>query len=136
MDLVEFAHRIPKAELHIHLEGSILPRTLIKLARRNHVSLPADNEGGLSEFYRFRDFEKFLETYMTITKCLRTPDDYRLIAYEYGCECARQNIRYAEVTLTIVTNMSFTGLSWQEILIGLNTGRETALKDFGVWWQG
>ena len=135
MDLVEFAHRIPKAELHVHLEGSILPRTLIKLARRNHVSLPADNEVGLSEFYRFRDFEQFLETYMTITKCLRTPDDYRLIAYEYGCECARQNIRYAEVTFTILTNVSMTGLPWQAILNGLNAGREQAHQDFGVGWQ-
>jgi len=135
MDLLEFAKRMPKAELHVHLEGSILPRTLIKLAHRNHVSLPTDDEASLTEFYRFRNFEQFLETYMLITSCLRTPDDYRLIAYEYGCECARQNIRYAEVTFTIVTNMSFTGLSWQEILIGLNTGREKALKDFGVWWQ-
>lgn len=135
MDLLEFTQRMPKVELHVHLEGSILPRTLIKLAHRNHISLPADDEAGLADFYRFRNFEQFLETYMTITRCLHSPDDYRLIAYEYGCECARQNIRYAEVTFTILTNVSFTGLPWQEILQGLNAGREQAHKDFGVWWQ-
>jgi len=135
MDLTEFAQRMPKVELHIHMEGSILPRTLIKLAQRNHVSLPANNEAGLAEIYKFRTFDQFLETYTMITSCLRTPDDYRLIAYEYGSECARQNIRYAEVTFTILTNTRMTHLSWQEILQGLNAGREQAHADFGVWWQ-
>ena len=135
MNRLEFVKRMPKAELHVHLEGSILPRTLLKLAHRNHISLPTDNEDKLSEFYHFRNFEHFLETYLMITRCLRTPDDYRLIAYEYGCECARQNIRYAEVTFTIVTNMILTGLSWKEILSGLNAGRKQAFKDFGIRWQ-
>jgi aminodeoxyfutalosine deaminase len=135
MDLSEFALRMPKADLHVHLEGSIMPRTLLELAQRNRVSLPSDNEDGLAEFYRFRDFKQFIDTYVLITRCLRTPDDYRLIAYEYGSECARQNIRYAEVTFSISTNMRLTGLSWQEILQGLNAGREQAHKDYSVWWQ-
>lgn len=126
---------MPKAELHVHLEGSILPRTLLKLAQRNHVNLPAEDEAGIAELYRFRDFDQFLETYLMITQCLRTVEDYRLIAYEYGGECARQNIRYAEVTFTILTNMELTGLAWQEILEGLNAGRDQAHSDFGVWWQ-
>jgi adenosine deaminase len=135
MDLSEFAQRMPKAELHVHLEGSILPRTLLKLARRNHISLPAEDEAGLKNIYQFKDFNQFLDTYMMITSCLRTVDDYRLIAYEYGCECARQNIRYAEVTFTIETNARLTGLPWQDILGGLNTGREQAHQEFGVCWQ-
>ena len=101
MDLIEFAQRIPKVELHIHLEGSILPHTLLKLAHRNQISLPAMDENGLSKIYRYRNFTQFLDAYALITSCLRTVDDYRLIAYEFGCECARQNIRYSEVTFTI-----------------------------------
>jgi aminodeoxyfutalosine deaminase len=135
MELSEFARRMPKAELHVHLEGSILPRTLLELARRNHVSLPADDEAGLREFYHFSDFSHFIDTYWTITGCLRTPEDYRLIAYEFGSECARQNIHYAEVTFTMLTNINMTGLSWQSIMQGLNAGREQAHADFGVSWQ-
>jgi adenosine deaminase len=135
MDLSEFALRMPKAELHVHLEGSILPRTLLKLAQRNHISLPVNNEAELEQFYRFRNFEQFLQTYLMITGCLRTEEDYRLIAYEFGSECARQNIRYAEVIFTPFTSMSLTGMPWQQIVRGLNAGREQAGTDFGVSWQ-
>ena len=135
MDLVDFATRIPKVELHIHLEGSILPTTVLTLAMRNHINLPAQDEANLSSLYKFKNFDQFLESYITITSCLRTPEDYQLIAYEYGRECARQNIRYAEVTFTILTNTQMTGLPWEKILQGLNSGREQARRDFGVWWQ-
>lgn len=135
MDLNEFARCMPKAELHVHLEGSILPKTLIKLAQRNRVNLPAKDETSLIEYYRFSNFNHFIDTYLMISRCLQKQEDYQLIAYEYGCECARQNIRYAEVTFTIETNMSLTGLTWQEILKGLNAGRDQVHKEFGVWWQ-
>ena len=96
MDAAEYAHRIPKVELHVHLEGSIQPGTLLELARRNHVSLPADDESGLRQFYQFQNFSHFIEVFLTITRCLRTTEDYRLIAYEFGRQCSLQNIRYAE----------------------------------------
>ena len=135
IDLTEFAQRMPKVELHVHLEGSILPRTLLELAQRNRIRLPASDEAGLTELYRFHDFGQFLQTYLMITGCLHTPEDYQLIAYEFGAECARQNIRYAEVTFTPFTSVSLSGLSWQEIMHGLNAGREQAYQDFGVHWQ-
>jgi len=134
MNLHEFAHRLPKVELHVHLEGSIRPATLLQLAQRNGARLPAQDVEGLRDFYRFRDFAHFVEVYVTITGCLRTPDDYRLIAYEFGSDCARQNIRYAEVTFTIATNVRLTGLPWQAILEGLNAGRAQARAEFGVEW--
>lgn len=135
MDLYSFARKMPKVELHVHFEGSILPATVLKLADRNHISLKAHDERGLREIYRFRDFAQFIETYLLVTSCLRTIDDYELVAYEFGRERARQNIRYSEVTFTILTNMENTGLSWQAILEGLNHGRCQAQKEFGVDWR-
>jgi aminodeoxyfutalosine deaminase len=135
MDLLTFAHRMPKAELHVHLEGAIRPSTLLELAQRNGVALPAQSVKELREFYQFRDFSHFIEVYVTITSCLRTPNDYALIAYEFGSDCARQNIRYAEVTFTIATNVAATGLPWQAILAGLNSGRDRARKEYGLDWR-
>lgn len=132
MNLYEFARRMPKAELHVHLEGSIRPATLFTLAQRNHVALPVKDEAGLREFYRFRDFAHFIQVYILITKCLRQPEDYHMIAYQFGSDCARQNIHYSEVTFSILTNQRITGLPWQEILEALNSGREQARAEFGV----
>ena len=135
MDLLDFARRIPKTDLHVHLEGSIRPATLLKLAERNGIRLPAQDEAGLQAFYQFHDFTQFIQVYMTITGCLHSVDDYRLAAYEFGRDCARQNIRYAEVTFSILTNMRLTGLPWQDILAGLNAGREQARAELGVDWR-
>lgn len=133
--LLEYAQRMPKAELHVHLEGAIRPETLLTLAQRNAISLPFQDTQSMEAFYRFHDFDHFIEVYLTTTGCLRTAADYTFIAYEFGKECARQNIRYAEVTFTIKTNMQVTGLPWQTILQALNAGREQARAEFGVQWQ-
>ncbi len=135
MDLLDFARSIPKVDLHVHLEGSIRPATLLKLAERNGIRLPAQDEAGLQAFYQFHDFPHFIQVYMAITGCLRSVDDYRLAAYEFGRDCALQNIRYAEVTFSILTNVRLTGLPWQDILGGLNAGREQARIEWGVDWR-
>jgi adenosine deaminase len=132
MSLREFIREMPKVELHVHLEGSIRPATLLTLAQRNGIMLPADDLEGLREFYRFTDFPHFLQVYFAVSDCLRTVDDYRLIAYEFGADMARQNIRYAEVTFTPRTNVVNTGLPLDEILTGLNEGRAQARREFGV----
>jgi aminodeoxyfutalosine deaminase len=130
-----FARQMPKVELHIHLEGSIRPATLLQLAKRNSIELPAQDVEGLRDFYRFRDFAHFIEVYVTITRCLQTQDDYHLIAYEFGADCARQNVRYAEVTFSIFTNVTYANLPWQAIAEGLNAGRAQARAEFGVDWR-
>jgi adenosine deaminase len=132
MNLIEYAHHIPKTELHVHLEGSIRPRTLLQLAHRNGIQLPAHDEASLRDFYLFKNFDHFVEVYFTITGCLRTADDYRLIAYEFGNDCVGQNIRYVEATFTIFTNQQMTGLTWETILDGLNAGRDQARQEFGI----
>jgi aminodeoxyfutalosine deaminase len=132
MSLHAFVREMPKVELHVHLEGSIRPATLLILAERNGVTLPADDLEGLREFYRFADFSHFLQVYFTISSCLQTPDDFSLIAYEFGTDMARQNIRYAEVTFTPHTSVANTGLPFDELLAGLNDGRSRAQRELGV----
>lgn len=132
MSLHDFIRQMPKVELHVHLEGSIRPSTLLALAERNGVDLPAHDLAGLREFYRFTDFDHFIQVYATISSCLQTVRDFALIAYEFGADLARQNIRYAEATFTPHPNVSRTGLSFEEILAGLNEGRARAQADFGV----
>jgi aminodeoxyfutalosine deaminase len=135
MSLGDFVRQMPKVELHVHLEGSIQPATLLTLAERNGVALPAADVEGLRVFYRFTDFDHFIRVYFAISSCLRTLDDFDLIAYEFGAEMARQNIRYAEVTFTPHTNVANTGLPFEDILAALNRGRIRAEKEWGVQFR-
>jgi adenosine deaminase len=132
--LYSFINHMPKVELHVHLEGSINLKTISKLIKRNNIKLPFKTESEFEDFFKFRDFKHFVDVYTFITGCLKTPDDYELISYQFGCECARQNIRYAEVTFSIFSNSQLTGLPWQKILEALNRGRERAAKEFDVDW--
>ena len=122
----------PKAELHVHLEGSIQPETLIALARRNNVTLPVATVEEAREWFKFRNFAHFVEIFFTITHCLKTADDYELIAYEFGAEMARQNVRYAEVTFSASTHEYALGVPHDTYFTGLNKGRERAKASFGV----
>lgn len=88
---------LPKAELHLHLEGSIAPETAVILAARHGVKLSVEE---VAARYRYADFRGFLDAYKWVTTFLRQPDDYRLIANDLFDRLLRQNIVYAEVTIS------------------------------------
>lgn len=131
MSLHDYIAAAPKAELHVHLEGSIAPATLLMLAKRHRVDLPADTEEGLRNWYRFRDFHHFIEVYVGITKCLRTVEDFELIVYEFGADMARQNIQYAEVTFSPSTHLWINGVDQDVWFTGLTEGRRRVKASFG-----
>lgn len=132
MSLESYLRAAPKAELHLHLEGAILPETLLTLAARNHVTLPATTVAGLREWFVFRDFRHFIETYVTITRCLRTAADYELIVAELAATLASQGVRYAEVTFSPSTQGLVLSIPESEFLDGLARGRERARAEHGV----
>src|SRR6516162_2809605 len=90
MDL--FLHELPKAELHLHLEGSVEPETL-------HELDPATPVDEFRALYRYADFDSFLRAFGAVGKRLRTPKDYGLITRRLLASLARQNVRYAEIMI-------------------------------------
>jgi adenosine deaminase len=92
--------RLPKAELHLHLEGTIAPKTLWDMARSNHVALPVNSLDELKGMYRFTSFASFIELWLLMCSCMRTPDDYLRMVDAFVSECRRQNIRYSELHFT------------------------------------
>ena len=131
---------MPKAEIHLHLEGAIRPHTLVELARRHGAlkQLPATDDAGMLEWFRFTDFFHFAEIYFTISDLLRTPDDFAFIVSALGDDLAYHNVRYAEVTFTpyIHTHLQDKGLTIQDLLSGLAAGREQvrARHDIELNW--
>ena len=104
--LARFVEAMPKVELHLHLEGSLRPATLLRLARRRGVDLPASTEEGLARWFRFRDFEEFVRIYVHCSRCLRDPEDFQLVAEELAAEQKRQNVVWSEVHSTISTHVA------------------------------
>jgi adenosine deaminase len=89
---------LPKAELHLHLEGSIRPDTAVELAARHGVKLTRED---VLARYNYSDFAGFIETFKWITSFLRRPDDYALITRHLAEELLRQNVVYAEITISV-----------------------------------
>jgi aminodeoxyfutalosine deaminase len=131
-DLEQLISKMPKVELHVHLEGSVRPESLLKLAGRHHISLPADNVDGIRQWYTFRDFDHFIEVYMTISSCLRTAEDIELASREFLIGQADQNIVYSEVTFTPYNQFINCGLGFHEQLDAVNRAREWAKKELGI----
>lgn len=132
ISLESFIRAMPKVELHVHLEGSIQPETLLELARRNHIPLPYDTLDGLREWYVFRDFPYFVEIYVTISRCLKTADDIELIAREFLAGQAAQNIKHSEVTYTAYTIYKLCGIEFADQLAAINRARAWARETLGV----
>ncbi len=127
-----YLQAVPKVELHVHLEGAIQPETFLLLARRNNVSLPVKSATEARKWFTYRDFPHFIEIFGTISSCLKTAEDYELVAYEFGAEMARQNIRYAEVTFSASTHEYTRHVPHETYFPGLQKGRARALAEFGV----
>ena len=96
----EILARLPKAEVHLHLEGTISAETLWAMARANHVALPVGTFPELKALYTFTSFDAFITLWLLMCSCLRTPDDYLRMVDGFLSECERQNIRYAELHFT------------------------------------
>jgi len=120
---------MPKVELHVHLEGSIRPETLLKLARRNDVALPADSIEGLRQWYTFVDFPHFVDIYVAMSRCLKTPDDVELITREFLAGQAAQNILHSEVTYTAYTLYQLHHLPFEDQLAAINRARAWAAAE-------
>lgn len=123
---------MPKVELHVHLEGSIRPETLLDLAARNDVELPARTVDELRDWYAFRDFDHFVEVYLAAAGCIQTPADVERIAADFLDGQAEQNVLHSEVTYTASTQRMLAGIPLDDQLEALNRARARAETDHGV----
>lgn len=96
-----FIESMPKVELHVHLKGTTRPETILKLAKKNNVDLPAKTLEEMAAWFKFKDFNHFIDVYSLNASCFAEPEDVETAAREFLAEQARQNIVYTEVTYTI-----------------------------------
>jgi aminodeoxyfutalosine deaminase len=132
-DIQDFIRRLPKAELHLHLEGTILPSTLVELSAR-HDERPLT----LSEaeaIYQFTDFTEFIECFKAVTRRLKDPEDYELAAWRMMQQLSAQGIVHAEVYISVgVIYMwrNFDPRCFEPIFVALEHARERAARELGL----
>ncbi len=133
MSLATFIRRMPKVELHVHLEGSIQPKTLLLLAERNNVALPHTTVEGLRQWYKFTDFPHFVDIYLTISACICSPEDIEFIAREFLRGQAEQRILHSEATFTPYTHFSTNRhIPFEDQIAALGRAREWAASELGI----
>jgi aminodeoxyfutalosine deaminase len=124
-----FILSLPKAELHLHLEGSIEPSTLLELRQRHGMDGASLAE--VEQLYRFTDFPGFLSAFKDVTGHLRAPEDYELITYRLMERLKAQNVLHAEVIVSVGVCL-WRKQDFAAIFEGLERGRLRGEKDFGV----
>jgi len=131
-DLTSFIARLPKAELHVHHVGSASPRIVAELAARHEgrSPVPAD-PAALADYFAFRDFGHFIEVYLSVVDLIRDDEDVRTLTYEVARELARQQVRYAELTVTPYSHVR-RGIPAPAFCAAIEDARTGAAADFGV----
>ncbi|PYX35360.1 MAG: adenosine deaminase [Acidobacteria bacterium] len=124
-----FILALPKAELHLHLEGSIEPFALLELMQR-HGTADASLRA-VEQLYQFKDFNGFLMAFKAVTEHLQAPEDYELITYRL-MECLKSdNVLHAEVYISVGVCL-WRKQEFDAIFEGLERGRERAVRQFGA----
>ncbi len=130
IDSRTWLRHLPKVELHLHLEGSITPATLVELSGRNDPT-PLSEDAAIS-LYHYTDFPSFLMTFKAVTERLHTPADYDLITYRMVRDLANQGVRHAEVYISFGILYRFGRLDVDEVFAAIESGRIRAEQDFGT----
>ncbi|MBV8681684.1 MAG: adenosine deaminase [Caulobacteraceae bacterium] len=131
MDLDRFIAGLPKAELHIHIEGSLEPEMMFAFARRNGVALPYADVEAVRRAYRFGNLQDFLDLYYQGADVLRTAEDFHDLALAYFRRAAGEGVAHAEIFFDPQAHTT-RGLAFETVAEGLLAGMAQAERDLGV----
>jgi aminodeoxyfutalosine deaminase len=121
----------PKVELHVHLEGTVRPETLLEIAHRNDYPLSANTVEEVAKLYDYRDFAHFIAVWILTTNALRTRDDFRQVVVAYAAEAAEHGAVYLEGIFSPGERVR-RGVSWEDIFGGYCDGAEEGRELHGV----
>jgi adenosine deaminase len=130
----EFIRRLPKAELHLHLEGTLEPELLLKLGRRNGVSLPCSSAEECRAHYRFRNLQQFLDIYYAGVAVLLAEQDFFDLTTAYVRRVAADGARHVEVFFDPQSHVS-RGVPFDTVVGGITRALREGEAEYGVSWR-
>ena len=129
--LHRFISEMPKAELHLHIEGTLEPEMMMALAQRNGVTLPYDSIEAVRQAYRFGSLQDFLDLYYAGMSVLQERRDFYELAFAYLEKVAAQNVRHVEIFFDPQGHTE-RGVSFDTVLSGLTDALDKGRRDFGI----
>ena len=131
MSLLEFIKKSPKAELHLHIEGTLEPEQMFALAKRNNIQIPFKNINEVKEAYNFSNLESFLKTYYEGAKVLIKEQDFFDLTWAYALKCKEDNIVHTEIFFDAQTHTD-RGINFDIVINGIYKALQKAEKEFGL----
>jgi adenosine deaminase len=126
-----FIENLPKAELHLHIEGSFEPALMFEIANRNKIDIPYKSVEEIEQAYKFSCLQDFLDIYYQGASVLLTEQDFYDLTYSYLQKCANQNVRHTEIMFDPQTHTE-RGVAFETIITGISKACEDAKEKLGV----
>lgn len=126
-----FIQRLPKAELHVHLEGTLEPEMMLEMARRNDIRLRYDSAGEIRKAYLFANLQEFLDIYYTGAKVLQTEQDFFELTQAYLQKASMQNVKHAELFFDPQTHTG-RGIAMETVISGITRAMEETRRETGI----
>jgi len=127
----DFVDELPKAELHLHIEGTLEPEMMFDLAARNGVTIPYSSPDAVREAYRFESLQEFLDIYYAGADVLRTEQDFYDLTYAYMSRASRDQVRHAEIFFDPQTHTD-RGIAFETVVTGISSALRDAGRDFSM----
>lgn len=134
MDLTDLIQRMPKAELHLHIEGTLEPELMMKLADRNGIELPYSSVEEIREAYNFSSLQSFLDIYYAGARVLKVPQDFYDLTWAYLERAADDNVRHVEIFFDPQTHTE-RGVEFATILDGINGALQDGRSRLGITFR-
>lgn len=126
-----FLNELPKAELHMHLEGSLEPELMFQLAQRNHINLPFDSVDAIRDAYQFSNLQDFLDIYYQGANVLQTEQDFYDLTWAYLERCKAQNVLHVEPFFDPQTHTE-RGIAFATVINGIDRALQDAEQQLGI----
>ncbi|MBP9598498.1 MAG: adenosine deaminase [Desulfobacter sp.] len=131
MDMNVFIRDIPKAELHLHIEGTLEPETLFRIAERNGIKIKFDSVEKLRQAYRFNNLQSFLDIYYEGAGVLQNETDFYELTWEYLLKAKDQNVRHVEIFFDPQTHTE-RGIPFKTVITGIHQALSDGARDLNI----
>jgi len=134
MNIIEFIKKTPKAELHLHIEGTLEPDHMFALAKRNNIQIPFANVNEVKFAYNFSNLESFLKIFYEGSKVLVKEQDFFDLTWAYALKCKENNVVHTEIFFDPQTHIN-RGINFDTVINGIYKALQKANKEFGLTFE-